>query len=137
MTIGEWRELDLPMEWAIFDKEHELEHDKKTPKFAPTKYHYGQYNKWFLQRKLDLRAHVPDGTYSVRYPSMNKDMQTDGIVVKNGEFVPEPTATAIGKMMREHFYGIKLSMKDKIDHRYIERMDYDAKSGMFILDVGS
>ena len=82
---------------------------------------------------------VPDGTYDCEYSGYRHYPQgselvkrkMNGIVIKNGQFVPEPTARTIEKLI----FDVKQVPPPKINHRYIEKMEWNGNH--FILLTGS
>lgn len=130
MTIAEWKKLDLPMEWAIFH-----EHETELP---------------YEETPLDLTTGVEDGDYDAVYGygddaknpfrEQEYDGRTDGIVVENGEFVARPTVEAIYDLVRTFQrgrYGEIVRFGESMDHKFIEKMDWNPFGGYFRVDTGS
>ena len=86
MTRKEWKDLDLPIEWSIFYAD---DFDYSNPS-----------EEYFLSRELNLDAPegIEDGTYDCYY-GYEQPKRREGIVVKNGKFVPKPTAECIYQLV--------------------------------------
>ena len=128
-TYGEWQRLGLPMQWSIF-KGREGEN----------------IDDW----ELDLSAPVEDGEYDAVYgdgrnnnnpfQDMPYDGRVEGIIVENGEFVPRPTAEAIYDLVRTFQtgrYGEIVRHGESMDHKFIEKIDYNPFGGYFRVQTGS
>ena len=124
MTCRQWRELDLPMVWDLFDRE-----DRQDPEDAV----------------LRLDAYVPDGVYKV---TDGHGPAVDGVTVRDGSFVAEPTADACYEATARG-YSTKLARaaggrplndaeiahRVAIDHVYIERLRFSKTDGVFRLST--
>ena len=142
MTVREWLELGLRMNWSIYAEYEQFEPQDEYPENAVA-YELtaadkerqdawyalrGGQTQWYLNRPLDLSTDAPDGTYDVEHhyvirnpnvePVFAKDHDPNefpptqmpinleelypkqtvtkhGVVVKDGQFVPTPTAQTI------------------------------------------
>lgn len=138
MRYDEWQALGLPMNWSIYPKDYE-DRDE-------------DIGKW----PLDLTAPVEDGVYDLTIrPSSNdnsdpvdRKMYDDaiprigGVVVKDGKFDPFSTAYAayvVERMFYEQWAGRYNTMPfgEKMDHCYIESLEWDKQNNCFYLGVGS
>ena len=131
MTYGDWRE----MSWTRWCKCRIL--PTKLERYAL------RYNKTyddFDQIKLNLKSpiEVPDGVYECEYKGYPSTIEyskqikrkRNGIVIKNGHFVPEPTARTIEKLILE----VK-QVQPPCDHKFIEGMHWNGSH--FKLQTGS
>ena len=120
-TCADWDKTGLPMVWSIFKGDT-----------ADT-----DLDNW----RLDFAAGVPDGEYSVvgRHAGVEHEPEP-GIVVRGGEFVPEPTAMACYRL-QARLAGLTPEEIEKrevfFDHVFIEELWYDARQGVFLLWAGS
>jgi len=75
----------------------------------------------------DYSTDAPDGEYMVAFPYIETVGVAKGVVVKNGQFVPEPTLKAIGKA------------RDDVEYwgNFVERMEYNKEHNAFIVTIGS
>ena len=126
MTYAQWDALKLPMQWSM----------------------YTQFDENAVERSiLDLSTNAPDGEYAVQD---NTGPPVGGITVKNGEFVPEPTALACYEASaRGHTIAIRAALggeaptdesiaaRSPIDHCFIEELKFDPSTKTFILTAGS
>ena len=126
MTYLEFKELGLPkgspspMRWSVFKD--------------------GWRDEGIDEKKIDIAAPagIPDGTYSVYW--LDGKPGFDGVQVQNGEFVLEPTVTAIDRAVRNGLIdrkGNRTTPTDKIHHVFIEGMQWDDEREMFRVQIGS
>ena len=106
----------LPMQWSIFEKG----------------------GGW----RLDLAAPVNDGVYHVvhGYDFNSWGLPVYGVTVKDGQFVPAPTAQACYEAVCRARYGwtsAEIEKRSHIDHRFIESLRWDARNRVFVLRTGS
>ena len=132
MTAKEWFELELPVTWCIYN-------EAAAPEVKyPQKYEVGKSYRVsemiceYCGTKgmacdchenllLNLDAPVPDGVYSVK---MRDGIQSEkGITVKDGKFVPKPTAEAIYRLVVNHYYQ-NPTYTEPIDHNVVEIIDW-------------
>ena len=110
MTYGEFSALSLPkgltpFRWSIF--------------LYPTN------GEDLESREIDLRApgDVEDGTYDVFW--LDEKPSVPGVVVRDRQFVPEPTIDAINTTVRSGLAdldGWAVGPSAPINHVYVERM---------------
>lgn len=102
-SIARLEEAGYPMTWSIYhqDGSDELRGDYSTD--------------------------APDGEYMVAFPYIETVGVAKGVIVKNGQFVPEPTIKAITKARDDvKYWG-----------NFIERMEWNAEHKAFIVTIGS
>ena len=107
MTVAEHDALNLPIRWAIYEKD-------QVPGFRP-------------ELLLDLGAPVPDGEYDVVYL---KKMISSGVIVKNSKFNIKATTKAVAKLVRPyhaHKDGTPIGKDEKIPNHVIERIDWNGE----------
>ena len=130
MTIAEWKKLELPMIWNAY-KGDDLDAPGAT------------------SDELDLSTDAPDGTHSVEADGWHHDrhlgtivqlVRIHGVEVRNGEFVPEPTARtfyAAQALAEGRSPASVVAAEAETDHRFIEALRYDPDERRFRLLTGS
>ena len=88
MKVREWRKLNLPIEWGIFQCSDQEKDDLP-------------YEDW----DVNLDMSIPDGEYKVR-DVLSDDILISGVTIKNGKFVPRPTSIAIYEAVRHNWANI-------------------------------
>ena len=119
MKNSEWNKCGFPMSWSIYA-------DNSA----------NDYNEWILN--LAAPRWLEDGVYDVA--RRNDSPAFEGVTIKQGAFIPAPTAEACYKASCAGTYGMsidEISKRPAIDHRYIEDLEYDDEKAMFFLSVGS
>lgn len=134
MTVKEWYELELPVTWSIYNEAAapEVKYPQKLERgksylvsemiceYCGTKGMDCDCDENLL---LNLDAPVPDGVYSVK---MRGEVRCEtGITVKDGKFVPKPTAYAIYRLVVNHYYNTPTytpTYTEPIDHNCVERI---------------
>ena len=102
MTLAEWYDMKIPITWLEYvdDTKEDLDADEIV---------------------LDLSAppDLPDGVYDVE----NKGHKVSGVEIKNGFFVPEPTAKAIYEVALksdlEFYAAVGLEVGDEMENMYL------------------
>ena len=142
MKVRDWNELELPVTWCIYKDEPEVKY--------PTKMEVGKSYRlsemWceFCGAKgmdcdchenltLNLDAPVPDGVYRVTSAGYNPIWES-GITVKNGKFVPKPTADALYRLV-VRWHNENPTFTEAIDHRFVESLEWNSKT--FVVFMGS
>ena len=132
MTNAEWKESrQVPMNWSIYA--NPMRHDEKQ-----------SFEDW----ELDLSAgDVPDGEYVLAVPSYDPPgtmgnlnrFEGWGVTVKDGQFVPKPTARAIYEAVLRQTLKEDESLAEQygkpVHHCYVEEMKWDGIR--FIARIGS
>jgi len=76
---------------------------------------------------VDISTDAPDGVYPVVFPYINVIGNGNGVTVKDGEFVLEPTMEAIEHAVQEARYWGK----------YIEGLTFEKDYNRFVVSIGS
>ena len=135
-TIGTWRERDLTMRWAIYD--NETWQDYAAGSYDTREESIAAYRNI----KLNLKAPegAPDGLYNVVNYSVWGVGEASGAEIRDGYFVPEPTARAcfeaLCKSDRVHPQDV-LDGVSSVCHIFIEELEYDPKTWKLIAGLGS
>ena len=75
----------------------------------------------------DIKTVAPDGVYPVAFPYITVVGNGEGVTVKNGEFVLEPTIAAVKQAVDDvSYWGM-----------YIEGLTFDKESKQFVASIGS
>lgn len=111
MLYREWLDLNLPVKWSIWADGNDYDH------------------KMVEDWELDITTDAPDGAHEAIYTPLGKQCRVDGIIVKDGKFVPEPTAHALYDLILQSDKDPPFNRKpgDPLCHEYIERMIWDGK----------
>jgi len=100
--IARLEEGGIPMTWAIYNQDGE-------------------------NTREDYSTNAPDGVYNVAFPYIDTVGVAKGVTVKNGQFVPGPTLTAIGKARDDaEYWG-----------NFVERLEWNEEHSAFIVSIGS
>ena len=135
-TIGTWKEHGSPMGWSIYDREswrayQAGSYDTREERIA------AQDNI-----NLDLKAPegAPDGIYTVVNHSIWGVGEATGAEVRDGHFVPGPTAKACFEALCR---SDGVDPQDVINgvsgvcHIFIEDFTYDPGTGKMMVGLGS
>ena len=133
MTVQEWHELELPVTWGIYNEAAapEVKYPEKLEigksylvsemlcEYCGTK---GMNCDCYENLLLDLDAPVPDGVYRVKLKN-RASVSENGVTVKDGKFVPKPTAEAIYRLVVTCYYP-NPTYTEPIDHNVVEIIDW-------------
>ena len=140
MTIGEWNSKPFNMVWSIYNEESYNEYDDKPYGSSPEK-DVEDYESILLD--LTAPEGVPDGMYPVYHcAGLNKhdEGKSVGVMVCNGQFVPEPTQASVFEAVCQS-YGVTAddvrTGKEFINHVFIEGLDWDDERRAFKVTTGS
>ena len=109
MNNKEWKRLRIPIFWSIYVDSS-----------------VDDIDYWTLD--FHVKEDVPDGIYDVRYYG---EVRQHGVEVADGHFDPIPTALAIYSALVKYYQG------GDFDHRFVERMNWNAEHNCFDLITGS
>ena len=136
MTLEEWNQKHFIMDWSIHD--HESWREYCDTEFATAE----EEQKAFRSIKLDLRAPkgTPDGLHTLLCLQGGEEGRTAGVIVRNGEFIPENIAAACLEAVC-HSYGITSNDvrtgREGIDHVFIEQFNWHPDARRLEVHVGS
>jgi len=85
MTIKEYEDMDLPVDWGIMLYDYPPDTDRE-------------------DMELDVRSTAPDGTYDIvmrNHNPFNSYVKENGVVVKGSEFDLSPTTETIDKLIKK------------------------------------
>ena len=138
MTVKDWNDLQLPVAWCIYKESEPGPFASEQPKLEVGKsYQLSDLICEFCGAKgtldcdchdkliLDLDAPVPDGVYRVTSAGYNPIWES-GITVKDGKFVPKPTADALYRLV-VRWHNENPTFTEAIDHCFVESLEWNGK----------
>lgn len=141
MIVKEWYALELPITWCIYKDEPEVKYpqifevgksyrlSEMVCRFCGTK---GEDCDCHENLTLNLDAPVSDGIYRVKMNSRHTDIWESGVTVKDGVFVPKPTAEAIYRLVVRHHYK-NPTFTEPIDHSFLEMINWNGNTFKVLL----
>ena len=139
-TIGTWEDRDLTMRWAIYDEESWQ--DYAAGDYTDIPDIREEARAAYRNIKLNLKAPkgAPDGLYNVVNYSAWGEGEASGAEIRDGYFVPEPTARACFEALCRSDRVYPQDVLDGVSgvcHIFIEELNYDPKTWKLIAGLGS
>ena len=129
MTAKEWHALELPITWGItyesevkYPQTYEIGKSYRLSdmicQYCGTK---GMTCDCYDKQVLNLDAPLPDGVYDVAEDDGYN--RVSGITIKDGKFVPKPTAEALYRFVVNKYYP-NPKYTEPIDHNCLEWIEW-------------
>ena len=146
MTIGEWQDKGFIMMWSIFNRQSEEEYEEwragneNRIKADPESFTHEEQTA-YMAIELDLRAPegCPDGMFPILHNGIIEG-RSAGVLVRNGQFVPDNIAQAAAEAVCASFNTTKnevITGRKALNHVFIEGFTWIPSLGVLEVHTGS